>query len=443
MSLLKTMRETRTKLVKDSRALLERVETEKRDFNAEEEGQWQVMNKEITDLGKRIERFHTLEEHEKTIESIQDHGLGRAGSAVDGRSIGGDEPGMTRDQAWNNVIDAWCRAEKGARRSSKELKNAVKLTRFSPTNRKLAVPLEKNYRNLRTKILRNAGMSVGTSSTGGYTIPQGFVDSLEVALLYFGPILQVCDIMRTDTGNPLPWPTVNDTGNSGVLLSEATTVGSSVAPTFAQTLFNAYKFSSQLIQISEELLQDSAFDLATELGTMCGMRLGRVVNTYGTTGTGSSQPQGLVTGATLGKTFASVNAMTFDEIIDLEHAVGIAYRPRMAYMCLDSTVQALRKLKNGQGSYLWQQFANSGTPDTLNNRPLYHNQDMAAIGTGNKSIVAGDFSKFKVRMVGQIRARRLSERYADTDQEGFISFLRMDSKVLDAGTHPIVYGVHP
>lgn len=444
--ILKNLREKRSKLVKDSRALLERVEGESRGFNAEEEQQWTVMNNEITDLGNRIKKFVELEETEKAMAAIVDHGLGQGGSVVDNKStLGGDEPGMKQDEAWNVLINAWCRSEKdfAAPRSFRNrVKAAQKVVRFNPSNRKIAVQLERDrfaYLNLRRQILKNAAMSVGTTANGGYTIPQGFVMALEAALLYFGPMLQVADIMRTATGNPLPWPTVNDTGNTGELLTEATTVGSSVIATFGATTFNAYKFSSKLVQISAELLEDSAFDLSTEIGSQCGMRLGRVGNTYLTTGTGSSQPQGIVTGATLGKTCASATAITFDEVIDLEHAVGIAYRPQMQYMCLDSTVNALRKLKDGQGRYLWQQFANSGQPDLLNNRPLHVNQDMAAIATGNKTILAGDFSKFKVRMVGEVRARRLSERYADTDQEAFISFMRMDSKVLDAGTHPIVY----
>jgi len=443
---IKELREKRTKLIKDSRSFLERVEGENRAFNAEEDKQWEVMNKEITDLGIRIDRLHKLEEQEKALAVVVDHGLGQGGSTVDNKSIGGDMPGMRQDEAWNVLLNAWSRAEKGVRTPKKvanRIREAAKICGFNPTNRRIAVPLERDYDNLRNQMfarrIRNAAESVGTNANGGYTIPQGFVYALEEALLWFGPMMQIADVMRTATGNPLPWPTTNDTANNGVLLSEATTVGASVIPSFGQTTFNAYKFSSQLVQISAELLQDSAFDMGKEIGGQCGSRLGRVINTYLTTGTGTGQPQGIVTGATLGLTCASATAIAFDEVIGLEHAVPVAYRHNMSYMCLDSTILALRKIKDSYGRYLWQQFANSGTPDLLNNRPLYRNQDMAAIATGNKTILAGDFSKFKVRMVGEVRARRLSERYADTDQEAFISFVRLDSKVLDAGTHPIVY----
>ncbi|TXI04206.1 MAG: phage major capsid protein [Rhizobium sp.] len=436
-ALLKGLREERNKLVKNSRNLLEKVEGEKRDFNAEENAQWEQMNTEITNLGKRIDRFQKLEETEKAVNALVDHDLDGKGSEIDGKKFGADEPGMKQDEAWNLVLNAWCRAEREDFRPTNKMKQASKQSKFNFRNRKIALPLERDFNNLRRTIMRNAVMSVGTAANGGYTIPVGFVAALEAAMLYFGPMLQVADVMRTLTGNPLHWPMSDDTGNTGVLLTEGTTVGSSVIATLSEAVFGAYKFSSKLVQVNAELMEDSEFDIASLVGGQLGERLGRVGNTYLTTGTGSSQPQGIVTGSTLGVTAADDVTITYDEIIDLEHSVGLAYRPRMAYMCNDKTVQSLRKLKDSQGRYLWQTNANSGQPELLNNRPLHINPDMADMAASAKTVLAGDFSKFKVRMVGQMRARRLSERYADTDQEGFISFMRMDSKVLDAGTHPI------
>lgn len=449
---IKTLTEKRKTLIANSRALLEKAEGEGRAMNAEEDTQWNTMNAEITQLKNRIDRIHQLEQQEAAMNTIVDHGLGQGGSAVGlGGIPGGDDPNIVKnvDAAWNTIINGWCRAEKDVR-YKKSFKNRLSqaqkvLPQVNIQNRRLRMRLEiANYQALRQQILRNAAMST-TAAAGGYTIPQGFVAALEEAMLYFGPMLQVADIMRTPTGNVLPWPTTNDTANTGVLLSEATTIGSSVAATFSQVLFNAYKFSSQPIIISEELLNDSAFDLSGLLGRTCGTRLGRAGNTYLTTGlgSGSNQPKGIVTAASAGLTFASASAIAYDEVITLEHAVGLAYRQRMSYMCNDATVLALRKLKDSQGRYLWMDGANAGQPDKLNARPLYINPDMAGIATTNKSLIAGDFSYFKVRMVGEIRSRRLSERYADLDQEAFIAFMRMDSNILDAGTHPIVYAVHP
>ncbi len=403
----------------------------------------------ITELGNRITRIVEFEKQEASINTIVDHGLGNGGSAVDLGTLGGDEPGMAMkvDEAWNVMINAWSKTSNRYKRG-KEFRNKVVqakkvLRNADPRRNEMRIPLDNQYNNLRRQIMRNAAMSVATTTAGGYTIPSGFVYALEEALLYFGPIMQIADVMRTATGQPLPWPTVNDTGNSGVMLSENTTVGSSVAPTFGQVLFNAFKFSSQLIQISAELLEDSAFDLANYLGTASGTRLGRIINTKCTVGSGSGEPQGIVTGASLGVTCASATAIAFDEVINLEYAVPLAYRPRMAYMTADTSVNALRKIKDSYGRYLWQETTNSGAPDKLNNRPYHTNPDMASIATGNKTMLAGDFSKYKVRMINQVRSRRLLERYADADQEAFISFLRLDAKVLDAGTRPIVYMVQP
>ena len=436
---VKNLLEERQQIVVKSRELLNRSESEKRLMNAEEEKQWDAMNDEITNLGKRIERLRKQEEIESAHREIDDHGLGNRGSLINsGRKAPKDDgdPDMNSDQAWNALINGWGRAGK-LESTDRRARNASKMLKVSMRGGRITVPLMSDYRNAKRTIIRNAAMSVGTDANGGYTVPDGFVPALESALLAFGPMMQVGDVLRTESGNDLHWPTVDDTGNTGALLAEATSVGSSTIATFSEVVFKAYKFSSKLVQISSELLQDSQFDLATELGTQLGTRLGRVLNTYFTTGTNSSQPQGVVAGSTLGVTAADDASLTYDEIIDLEHSIGLAYRPRMAYMCNDNVVKALRKLKNSNDDPLWQPNWNSGQPELLNGRPLFINNDMADMAANAKAVLAGDFSKFKIRMVASIRNRRLTERYADTDQEGFISFLRADSKVLDAGTHPI------
>ena len=124
--------------------------------------------------------------------------------------------------------------------------------------------------------------------------------------------------------------------------------------TFGVMTLDAYKYTSKIVRVSVELLQDSAFNLGAELGSLLGERLGRIQNTHATTGTGSSQPNGVVTASALGKTAASATAITTDEIIDLFHSVDRAYRGNSSFMAADSTVAAIRKLKDGDSQYLWQ-----------------------------------------------------------------------------------------
>jgi HK97 family phage major capsid protein len=283
---------------------------------------------------------------------------------------------------------------------------------------------------------RNLAVSVG--ATGGFAAPQGFVNSLEVNMLAFGGMLQVADIMRTDSGNDLPWPTANDTSNTGEQLGEGASIGSSVDPTFAQKIFRAYKFSSKLIKISTELMEDSAFDMASVIGRLAGERLGRISNTKFTTGTGAGTPKGITLSSTAGVTTASSTAIAFDEVFNLIHSVDPAYRTGSSFMMHDNVVLYMRKLKNGMGDYLWQSGLQLGVPDRILSFPYVVNQDMSStITSGDITIEFGDLSKYKVRQVRGVRFVRLNELYAGTDEVAFIAFLRQDGDLLDAGTAPV------
>jgi HK97 family phage major capsid protein len=162
---------------------------------------------------------------------------------------------------------------------------------------------------------------------------------------------------------------------------------------------------------------------------------------YLVTGTGSSQPGGIVTGSGAGITAALTNAIASDEIISLYHAVNPAYRtdPSFGWVMNDSTLAAVRKLKDGQDNYLWKRPENfvEGAPETLLGKPIVIDLSMPSIATGQKPIVVGPLKKFKIRDVGTVRLKRMEERYGEYDQVGFIAFMRTDSKVLNAGTGPL------
>ncbi len=277
--------------------------------------------------------------------------------------------------------------------------------------------------------------SVGTDSAGGYTVPEGFQAEIVKSMAAWGPMLDgnVTRVLTTTTGNPIPWPTVNDTSNTGALLAENTQEGEQDV-TFAEKVLNAYKYSSDIIRVSMELLQDSAFNMDQLLAELFGERLARVSNTALTTGTGSSQPNGIVTASALGKTAASATAITFDEIIDLFHSVDPAYRmsPMCRWMFNDTTLAAIRKLKDGDGNYLWAPAdGRAGVPATILDCPFSVNQAMAAMTTGNKTVIFGDMNKYVVRRVRDFSLLRLAERYADYYQVGFLAFNRIDGELLD------------
>jgi HK97 family phage major capsid protein len=293
-----------------------------------------------------------------------------------------------------------------------------------------------------------AAFGSGSNSIGGYTVPDAMMQSLEVAQLAYSNIRSVCRVVRTDGGGPLPFPTVNDTGNKGVLLAENTQV-SETEPSFGQLQLDAFKFSSKAILVSVEFLQDTSIDAPSEIGRMLGERIGRITNDYFTTGTGSSQPKGVVAAATDSTvTAASATLYTHDELLDLIHSVDPAYRDSSRFMLPDSALKNLQKIKVLQysgdtvGMPLWRPGLTDGAPNTILGYPYVINQSMAAPGSGNKDMLFGDFSKYIIRDVRDVVLIRLDERYADYHQVGFLAFSRSDGDLLDAGTHPISWADH-
>ncbi len=286
-----------------------------------------------------------------------------------------------------------------------------------------------------------------SGSLGGYTIPTGFLPELIVATKQYSSVMEACRLLYTDTGNTTYIPTYDDTSTAANLIAE----GSSITVqdlTFAQKQIDAYKLAT-LMLASEELLQDSAFELEPEIRRVFAVRFGRKANTYLTTGSGSSQPNGVVTAAGTGVTAAGASAITYNDILGLIHSVDPSYRYKatasgfknnmmqgngnVGLMMNDSTLLALKKLALGSSDAtpLWLASTRDGEPDTINGYPYWINQDMAAIATGNVTMLFGDFSYYLCRIARDISFRRLNERYADTAQVGFVGIMRFDGELLN------------
>ncbi len=285
-----------------------------------------------------------------------------------------------------------------------------------------------------------------TTTTGGYTVADSMMQALEVSLLAFGGMRQVATIVRTATGGPLPVPTTNDTAQKGRLLSE-NTAATETEMTFGQIVFDAYKYSSDYVLASVEFLQDSSIDVAAFLGSALGTRIARLQNDHYTTGTGSSQPNGVVTAAsTSSVTFVGTATVSYDNIIDLIHSVDPAYRSNGRFMFHDGGLKMLKKVKIAQysgdtgGVPLWQPSLVAGQPDLIHGYPYIVNQSMTTPATGVKSILFGDFSKYWIRDVREVELMRLNERFAEQHSVAFLAFARSDGDLIDAGTDPIKYG---
>lgn len=280
--------------------------------------------------------------------------------------------------------------------------------------------------------------STGTDSAGGYTVPEGFSNEIEKTMADWGPMFDGAIVrdLRTSSGNAIPWPTVDDTAARGRIKAENASVDDDGTDdvTFAEKVLNAYVYDTGIVRIPLELLQDSYFNMDALLTELFGERIGRTANAALTTGTGSSQPNGVVTASALGKTAASATAITSDELIDLQHSVNQAYRrsPRARWMFNDTTFAAIRKLKDGQGNYLWSMGdVRSGEESTLLGKPYSVNDDMADIATGNKTVLFGDFGKYVVRKVNNFSVMTLRERYAENFQVGMVGHARFDGELLN------------
>lgn len=287
-------------------------------------------------------------------------------------------------------------------------------------------------------------LGVGTGAAGGFTVPQGFLTDLVKRMKAFGAVQRVARVITTDSGNDMPFPKLDDTANVGRILAENVAL-TQTDIAFTTATIKAYMYSSDLILVSYQLLNDSAFNIEGELRDALGERLGRIQNQHFTTGTGTAQPQGLVTGGTVGVTGATGTATTFgaadvayDNLVNLIHSVDPAYRAsgRVRWMMGDTALGVIRRLKDTTNRPLWEPSLQAGVADTLLGYPVEINPDMPAPAANAKSVAFGDFEAgYLVRTVQGVQLVRLDERYADNLQVGFFGFARADGIVRDANAY--------
>ena len=290
--------------------------------------------------------------------------------------------------------------------------------------------LRRGHQELRTQ-------TAGTAAAGGYTVPKTLANEIVKTMKDWGPMYDG-DIIReivTGSGNEFDIPTNDDTANSASALDEGDdlTDDNSGDLVVGQKRLDAYVDATPWVKISFELLQDSAFDIEGFLAEALGERMGRRANARLTTGSGVSQPNGLVTASALGVTAAAAAAVTPDEVMNLQHSVNAAYRrsPKCRWMFADTTLLTLRKMKDGQGNYLWQMGdVRVGAPDVLLGKPYSINDDVPAIATGNRAIVFGDLSRYWVRKVGAPLIGTVRERF--WPKIGLAGLIRFDGELVDS-----------
>lgn len=288
--------------------------------------------------------------------------------------------------------------------------------------------------------IRNA-MSTTTTTEGGFTTAIEYQKSLEAVMKEYGGMRSVSTQIRTGTGIQMNFPTADATAEIGEI------VGQNVAVALGETAFgnatlDVFKYSSKKIALPFELLQDSFLDIESYVQAVLAVRLGRIMNTHFTNGTGTGQPRGIVTGATAGKVGLTGQTLSilYDDLVDLEHSLDPAYRnaPGVGFMMHDSSLRTIRKIKDTQGRPIfvpgYETGVPGGAPDRLIGRQITINQDMPVFAASAKSVLFGQFSKYIIRDVMDLTMFRMTDSaFTLLGQVGFVAFMRTGGNLIDVG----------
>jgi HK97 family phage major capsid protein len=398
---LKRLLEQRASTWSEMQGILSDAEAASRDLTSEERAKWDAAEASLATASDDIDRLKRAADLE-----------GRLSAPVADRHL--DAPGAGRSEEREAQInDAF----------SAYMRNGVE-------------GLSAEQRDIMAGRFETRANSVGTNSAGGYLVPSGYLEKITETLKAYGGILNIANVIHTETGNPLPWPSNDDTGNTGRLLSENTQL-TETDPTIGQKTLNAWTYTSDSVLVSLQLLQDSVFDLDSWIPKKLGQRLGRAVATDLAVGNGSSKPTGIAYAPTAGKTGATgqTTSIIYDDIVDLAHSVDPAYRAggNCRFVMNDASLGIIRKLKDSYGHPLWQPTVSASDPDYLLGYPVTVDQAIPAMAANAFSVLFGDFQAgYLVRQAMDVQVMRLAERYADYLQVGFFGFLRIDAKPDDA-----------
>lgn len=370
--------EQRQRVWEAAKALLDTAAEAKRDLTAEEESSYKKMNDELNERAARIDALKADAEREAKIEAATRDIVSQVRPET--RAPKGDE----------EVLRAMGRGE--LRGYTFETRDVVKTSTGSP-------------------------------------VPTSFFNQVIEQARLVGPMLDVATVLRTAGGENLQipaqagWSTAAITGE-GTAISESD-------PTFSSFItLGAYKYSF-LLQLSRELIEDSGVDILGFIATQTGNAIGYAVNAALTTGTGSSQPNGIVTaaasavtGTTSGPTFSA------DNLIDLAYSLDGAARrlPGVGWMMNTASLGVVRKLKDSSGRYIFEPSLADGN-DRVLNYPVFENPAMASNASATKSVIFGHLPSYYVRMAGGLRLDRSDDYAFNTDLVTFRATMRVDGNL--------------
>jgi HK97 family phage major capsid protein len=463
MSKLKELQEKRGKLYEKMKELLGK---EGEVFDAEKRAQFDAVNAEMDVLTADVNRIKAADKAADEFRQVTEI------------ASGGDKKAEAREKEYRETF--W-RAMKRGCFVKGPIVGTMESLRWKPDvdEPELKAKIEE-YRGWKVKQLEKRDQEAGTQSisytqgaAGGYFVPAGFVYDVEIATKYFCPMADgsVIRILETATGNVLPYPTNNDTNQAWYIIGEAQQVSDQgqtsnyptpgTAPSgqpgdlgMSQVTFGAWKGTTGLVRVSLELLQDSAFDLEDFLKNAFAVRMGRGYEYYLTRGSGVNQPEGILTavvasgiGAVIatgsstndGSAATGANSIGTTDLVTLEHQVDPTYRRGAKFMFHDNTLKQIKTLLDKYGRQLWVPGLSSNAPDTILGYEYVINQSMPQIAAAANTVLFGSLQKFVMRKVRDLSVLRLDERYADYGEVAWIAFSRIDSQLVDGGTHPVAF----
>ena len=384
MNQILSLREKRANLWNEAKAFLDSHRGEDGLISAEDNATYEKMEADVVALGKEIERLERIKAMDRELDMPTSTPLVGNPGTVDRRQ--GRASDEYKKAFWNLMRG----------RSVREARNALQ---------------------------------VGELSEGGYTVPDSFEHQLIEGLEDENIMRPLVHVISTGSGEH-KIPIVASHG-SGAWIEEEQQIPES-DDAFTQISLSAHKFAT-MIRISRELLNDSAFDMASYIAHEFVRRAGAAEEQAIISGDGAHKPIGLLhdtLGAEVGVTTASTTAITADELIDLQHSIKSGYRRKACWIMNDATIAAIRKLKDSMGQYIWQPGIKEGAPDTLFNQKVLMSNYMPLVATGNKVILYGDYSYYWLAEREGRTLERLNELFAVTDQVGFKLTERLDGRLI-------------
>jgi HK97 family phage major capsid protein len=382
MSYLDSLTEAQKKDLHEARAHLDRAEAEKRDLSVEERTAWDALNAQIDARQDHINEVRAAEQRDSRIATAME--------------------------------------------SAPEMRAEVRQVQADLTDADIIRELAAGDRRSYTFERRN--LAKATSTKGPEVVPQSFYDVIQEQLVTLSPMLDpnVVTLLNTTSGEDIKVP-VQTARMAGTAITEGTTYKES-DPTFTNITLRAHKVGT-LTVVSNELLADSGIDLVSFLGRQMGLALGTAVGDLLTNGQGTTAPNGIVVAAgsaTTGGTGVT-GAFTADDLIKTMHAVDTVYanQPGAGWMMSRATMGLVRALKGAEG-FLYQTYAEIGSPAQLLGYPVYENPFVPAVGSNAKSVLFGDLRAYHTRVVGGIEIVRSDEAFFTSDQVAFKARIRLD-----------------